>query len=53
MLWATSVLIVDGTFVLADGRIEVVVRTSANEVGLETATGRSLTIGSNEVSFVG
>jgi hypothetical protein len=27
VLWATSVLIVDGTFVLADGRIEVVVRT--------------------------
>ena len=47
-----SVLLVDGTFVLAAQFIEVVVRTSENQVGLETTIGHSPTVGSNEVSFV-
>ena len=38
--------------VLAAQFIEVVVRTSANQVGLETTTGRSTTLGSKEVSVV-
>jgi hypothetical protein len=38
--------------VLAAQFIEVVGRTSANQVGLETTTGRSTTLGSRGVSVV-
>ena len=50
--WATSVPPLDREPVLAAQFIEVVVRTSANQVGLETTTGRSTTLGSKEVSVV-
>ena len=45
-------LLVEGTFVLAAQFIEVVGRTSANQVGLETTTGRVTTLGSKGVSVV-
>ena len=50
--WATSVPPLDREPVLAAQFIEVVVRTSANQVGLETTTGRSTTLGSRGVSVV-
>ena len=52
MLGRPACLRLDREPVLAAQFIEVVVRTSANQVGLETTTGRSTTLGSKEVSVV-